>query len=55
LSTIQSCDRIAVMDKGLIVDVGSHAELMAHGGRYADLVAAGQAVVAPDSGAEATP
>jgi ATP-binding cassette subfamily B protein len=52
LSTIQSCDRIAVMDRGIIVEVGSHAELMEAGGRYAALVAAGQAVVAPEAPVE---
>jgi ATP-binding cassette, subfamily B, multidrug efflux pump len=42
LSTIQAADRIAVMDQGRVVEVGKHAELMARGGRYAALVAAGE-------------
>jgi ABC-type multidrug transport system fused ATPase/permease subunit len=37
LSTIQAADVIVVMDQGRILDQGSHAELLARGGLYADL------------------
>ena len=37
LATILSCDRILVMDKGRIVEEGTHASLVAHGGLYARL------------------
>ncbi|NBS25290.1 MAG: lipid A export permease/ATP-binding protein MsbA [Gammaproteobacteria bacterium] len=37
LSTIESADRILVMEKGRIVESGSHTELMAAGGAYQKL------------------
>jgi ATP-binding cassette subfamily B protein len=39
LSTAERADRVAVVDDGGLVEVGSHAELLAHGGRYAALFA----------------
>lgn len=42
LSTIRHADRIYVMDGGRVVDAGTHAELMARSGRYAEMHAAQQ-------------
>lgn len=38
LSTIVDCDRIYVMDKGKIVQEGTHKELYAQGGLYRELI-----------------
>jgi len=37
LSTIESADKIVVLDKGKIVEVGTHADLLNNNGIYADL------------------
>lgn len=38
LSTVRDADQILVMDGGRVVERGRHAELLAHGGLYAELV-----------------
>jgi ATP-binding cassette subfamily B protein len=46
LSTAERADRVVVMDAGRVVEVASHAELVAQGERYARLWASWQAGVA---------
>ncbi len=39
LSTVRDADQIAVLDGGTVAELGTHEELVAAGGRYAELVA----------------
>jgi ATP-binding cassette subfamily B protein len=41
LSTVRDADQIAVLDRGRVVELGTHEELLLRGGRYADLVRGG--------------
>ncbi|GGK58607.1 ABC transporter ATP-binding protein [Ornithinimicrobium pekingense] len=48
LSTVRRADLIVVLDGGRVVERGRHDELLALGGRYAALVAAGSRDTSPD-------
>jgi ATP-binding cassette, subfamily B, bacterial len=38
LSTVRDADQIVVLDRGRVAEIGTHAELLSAGGRYAALI-----------------
>jgi subfamily B ATP-binding cassette protein MsbA len=50
LSTVERADKIVVLDEGLILEIGSHAELLAREGAYAGLYRSGFDDAVPHAG-----
>ena len=51
LSTVRDADQIVVLDRGRIAEVGTYDELLARGGRFAELAARDDGRPAPDPAA----
>ena len=45
LSTVRDADQIVVLDRGRVVEIGAYDELLARGGRFAELVSGDQPAV----------
>ena len=48
LSTVRNANRIYVLDKGRVVEMGTHASLLADGGEYAKLAGSQSLDYAPE-------
>jgi ATP-binding cassette subfamily B protein len=55
LATAMKADRVAVVDDGKIIELGTHAELVKLGGRYSEMFRTWTSHVESDAAVEATP
>ncbi len=51
LSTVRDADQIVVLDRGRVAEIGTYDELLARGGRFAELAARDDGRPAPDTAA----